>query len=82
MIYVIIGFGITLYVSSKIRKSFYLSEKRRKFHLSFIWAIPFAGPLFIRRFWKQTEEKKLNIITKNNRKTKQGGFYESGNGMY
>lgn len=71
---------LNLYVSSRISKAQYNDESRRSVHRWFIWLLPFLGPLITKPFW--TKPKRLQVMTKANRKTKKGGFHESGKGMY
>lgn len=72
---------LNLYVNYRISSSLYLDEDRRKLHRIFIWLLPFIGPLMIRNFWKKKKPSRLEIITKDKRKTDNSGFYESGIGQ-
>ena len=75
-------FIFNLYVAGKIAQAHYLSEERRQLHQKLIWFIPFFGPWMLKGFWTSSKQKRFDVITKENRKREQGGFYESGKGMW
>jgi hypothetical protein len=72
---------LTLYVTRRVKKSFYLNEERRAFHKKLIWAIPFLGPLMIIGFWKKERKVNFETMTKEDREKRKGDFYESGIGL-
>ncbi len=72
---------LNLYVTSRIRKAHYSSVERRNLHLKLIWVLPFVGPLLIIGYWRKTKNKNVVIMTKDQRKTNKGNFYESGIGQ-
>lgn len=74
-------FILNLYVTLRLRKSHYSSAERRDLHTKLIWVLPFVGPLLIIGYWRKTKKKKIVIMTKDQRKTNKGNFYESGIGQ-
>jgi hypothetical protein len=73
--------AFTFYVSLKVKKAEYKDLERKKIHQVFIWLLPFMAPLLIKSYWLTRKKVKLVANTKGNRKSKEGGFYESGIGM-
>lgn len=70
----------SFYARFRILNAHYISQKRKKLHLWFIWIVPIAGPLLIRIFWKSRSSPEVN--TKAKRKNRSNHFYESQKGFY
>jgi hypothetical protein len=72
---------LNLYVTGRIKKSYYLNEERREFHKKIIWAIPFLGPVLIIGSWLKPGEIKSDTMTREQREKSKANFYESGVGL-
>jgi hypothetical protein len=83
LIIFLIYISITIYVTIRINKSFYISEEMRKLHKKLIWILPFLGPLILKNFWRREKINKFptNTKTQRDKNQKYGDFYESGKGM-
>ncbi|GAA0190803.1 hypothetical protein GCM10009122_52750 [Fulvivirga kasyanovii] len=68
----------SIYVNAKVNKGYYFSEKRRSAHRWLIWMIPFLGAILIKGHWQPKRNYQAEVMTKNERKNKNGSFYESG----
>jgi hypothetical protein len=80
-IIVLIYLALNIYVSNRLSKSFYLNEERRGLHKKLIWFIPFIGPALLYGFWKPNNKVRIETMTKEQRESKNGNFYESGIGL-
>jgi hypothetical protein len=77
----IIYAAFNLFVMRRISRAFYLDEDRRRFHMKFIWILPFIGPLIISGSWREPKKVKLDTMTKEQRDKRKGDFYESNIGL-
>lgn len=66
------------YVTVRINRSYYFSEKRRTLHTWITWLVPFFGALLIKGHWRRKGNYHAEVMTKGKRKNKSGSFYESG----
>jgi hypothetical protein len=71
---------LNLMVIKKIKLADYQNEERRKIHILMVWMIPIIGILMTKSYWRKPSAK-IEIITKKDRKSDSGGFYESGQGI-
>ncbi|WP_152425195.1 hypothetical protein [Nafulsella turpanensis] len=78
---IILMFVVNLTVTRKIILANYQDEERRKAHLIILWVLPVIGVLMTRFYWKKSSPK-IKVITKNDRRSNSGRFYDSGHGLY
>ena len=79
LIFIISYLYFTLYSRNKIEETDYLNHNQKKIHNILIWIIPYFWGMFVLRIIKP---EKYKTITKEDRKTDQNNFHESGKGFH